>query len=651
MNKSDPKGKNVLESPTRSLEGKWAFGVTIYAIAMSLVHLYTAAFGTFPAMIQRSMHLIFAIPLIFMLYPSNNKKKTNCVQKRDIVLVCLSLFAFGWIIIQYPRIALRMPYVDSLNIYDYIFGISSILLVLEANRRSMGWPLVLITGIAIIFNFMGPYIPGVFGHSSCSLSFFLDHVYLNTEGVFSNIVGIASTYVIIFILFGAFMDVSAMGKFFLDLCNALTGKYPGGAAKTAVLASGMMGSISGSGVANVVTTGAFTIPLMIKTGYSREEAGAIETAAACGGQMLPPVMGAGAFVMAEFTGIPYIDIVKVSVIPAIMYFGIVFLFVHLKAHKKGLKGLTKEHIPVLLEVLKTGSHLLIPLFVLVWMLLKGYTPFFAGVISISLIIIVSMFKKEKRFTIQKLCKALDLGARRAISMASAAACAGLILGVVSQTGFGVRMSSMILSISQGNLLITIILVAIVGYILGMGLTVVTAYIIASVLAVPALVHLGIPLLVAHLMVFWFCQTSNVSPPVCLAAYAAAAISGGNSMKTGFLSLKYSSGMILIPILFAYTPIVFLEYQPTIFSFIWTVLCLGLSLILYVMASEGYVSRELNKKGVAILSFAAIGLYLPFLFSRIFGLALITLSVLIYKRFLVVHLEKDVQRAEVALKGE
>jgi len=641
MKNSKKTHQNILESPTRSLTGKWSFFVAMFAIIMSVIHLYTAAFGTFPAMIQRSMHLFFAIPLIFLLYPYSKAKKTNHVMKIDVLLVLLSIVAFGWIIWQYhPRIEMRLPYVDPLNTFDYVFGIAAIALVLEANRRTMGWPLVSITIVAIIFNFIGPYIPGVFHHSSCSLSFFIDHVYLNTEGIFSNIVGIASTYVIIFILFGAFMDVCGMGEFFLDLCNALTGRYPGGAAKTAVLASGMMGSISGSGVANVVTTGAFTIPLMIKTGYSKEEAGAIETAAACGGQVLPPVMGAGAFVMAEFTGVPYIDIVKVSVIPAILYYLVVFLSVHLKAKRKGLEGLTEDQIPNLLNVMKKGGHLLIPLVILVGMLLKGYTPFFAGAVSIAAIVLVSVFKKESRFNIPKLLKALELGARRAISMASAAACAGLILGVVSQTGFGVRMSSLVLSIAHGNLLITILLVALVSYILGMGLTVVTAYIIASVLAVPALEQLGVPMLVAHLMVFWFCQTSNVSPPVCLAAYAAAAISGGDPMETGFRSLKLSVGMVVIPFLFAYTPMVFLVYHPNILVFSWTVLSLAMALILYVMATERYVTQKINILGSAILLCAALGLYLPFEITRYLGITILIISVFLYKKNIITQVDSN-----------
>ncbi|MBN1828989.1 MAG: TRAP transporter permease [Deltaproteobacteria bacterium] len=624
MSTQESKVQDIFESPMRKNLGSLSSIVRVAAAAMSLLHLYTAAFGTFQAMIQRSMHLIFAIPLIFILYPASKKQKDE-IRLFDIFLVLLSIGAYGWIMLQYEsRLAIRLPYVDPLNVYDYIFGILAILLVLEANRRTMGWPLVIITVCAIIFNFIGPYIPGPFAHSSCTLEYFIDHVYLNTEGLFSSITGISATYVIIFIIFGAFLDVSNMAAFFLNLCNALTGKYPGGAAKTAVLSSAMLGSISGSGVANVVTTGAFTIPMMKKTGYSAEEAGAIETAASCGGQMLPPLMGAGAFVMAEFTGVPYIDIVKVSIVPAILYYLMVYWNVHLAAIRRGLTGLSPENIPNLWQVMKSGGHLLIPIAALVILMLRGYTPFYVGAITIALVVIIGHFKKNTRFNFQKLFRALELGAERSISMASAAACAGLILGVVSQTGFGIRMSSLILSISQNNLFLTLILVGIVSYILGMGLTVVTAYIIAAVLAVPALVELGVPVLAAHLIIFWFSQTSNVSPPVCLAAYAAAAISGGNPMKTGFTAFKYSLGMILIPFLFVYTPFVFLSYKTTVLSYVWYTLTTAIGLAFTVFAIEGFVKKPLGALERLLVASIAIMLYLPWTYLKVAGIILLPL---------------------------
>lgn len=635
MIKEKEKIKNILESPTRDLKGAWKIMVTCLAVTMSVIFLYTAGFGTFEALIQRSLFLLFSLSLIFILYPSNSQQKKK-VKAIDVVLIIFTVLAFGWILIDYHRITWRLAYVDTLKPFDYAFGILAILLVLEANRRTMGWPLVMVTLGALVFNFIGPYIPGSFSHSGCTLEFFLDHVYLSTEGLFSNIIGIASTYIIIFIAFGAFMDVSGMGNFLLDFCNALTGKYPGGAAKTAVLSSALLGSISGSGVANVVTTGTFTIPLMKKTGYSPEEAGAVEAAASCGGQMLPPIMGAGAFVMAEFTGIPYIDIVKVSIIPALLYFGLVFLFVDLMAKKKGLKGLSSDEMPSLRKVLKAGGHLFISVIVLVFLLLKGYTPFYAAFISIIVVVFVSFFRKNTRINLSKFFIALELAAKRTVAMASAAACAGLILGVVSQTGVGIRMSSLILSISKGNLLITILMVGIVAYILGMGLTVVTAYIITSVLAAPALVNLGVPLLVAHLIVFWFSQTSNVSPPVCLAAYAGAAISGGDPMKTGFKSLKISSGMLLIPILFVYTPIIFLSYQTNLVGFIWFVLTTALALVLYAISLEGYFTKNIKKIGRLVFALSAVTLYLPFTFSKILGLVIFVLSLIFYKKLTCVQ---------------
>lgn len=623
--------KDKIETPTRELHGTWKIITSSIAILMSIIFLYTAGFGTFQALIQRSVFLLFSTTLVFLIYPFSKKQKRG-ITWLDILLVNVSILSFGWILFDFERIAWRLVYVEPLKNFDYIFGILAIIIVLEANRRVMGWSLVSITIAALIFNFTGPYIPGVFSHSSCTLRYFIDHVYLTTEGLFSSITGIASTYIIIFIAFGAFMDVSGMGQFLLDFCNALTGKQPGGAAKTAVLSSAMLGSISGSGVANTVTTGAFTIPLMMKTGYSPEEAGAIEASASCGGQMLPPVMGAGAFVMAEFTGIPYVDIVKVSIIPALMYFGIVYLFVHIKAEKNKAKGLTEDQIIPITKIIKQGGHLLIPVFLLVYLLLKGYTPFYAGFMSIVSIIPLSFLSKKTRLGPKGFLMALDLAAKRTIGMATASACAGLILGVVTQTGFGVRMGSVIISIAQNNLFLTVIMVFVVSYILGMGLTVVTAYIIASVLAVPALVQLGVPVLVAHLVVFWFCQTSNVTPPVCLAAFAGAAISGGSPTKTGFQSLKISSGMILIPILFVFTPLIFLSYNTTFLSVTWFTFTTSVAFILYVFAIEGYLGHPLNTIERFLLGFTALLLYLPTLPNKLVGFFLLIIYFVIIQKY-------------------
>lgn len=613
----------------RKLDGFWEIFVRIVAILMSIIFIYAAGFGSFPALKQRSLFILLGLVIIFIVYPFNPNKKER-VSIIDIILVILTIIVFSWIWYDFNRLVTRFPYVHPVYDFELLFGTIAVLLILEANRRTMGWPLVLVTIGALIYNFIGPWIPGVFHHTSCTFSYFIDHIYLTTEGMFSNIIGIASTYIFIFILFGSFLDITGMGQFFIDFCNCIAGKYPGGPAKTAVLASAAMGSISGSGVANVVTTGTFTIPLMKKVGYTPAQAAAVEAAASNGGQLLPPVMGIAAFIMAEFTGIPYIEIVKNGAIPAIVYFFVVYIFVDLMAKQAGLSGLPLDKIPSMKKVLNQGGHLVIPLIILVYLLLKGYTPYYAGFLCIIATFIVSFRNKETALIPSKIIKSLEEGAFRVVGLVSAAACAGLILGVASQTGVGVRISSIVLTISKGNLFITICLVGAIAYILGMGLTCATAYIITAILAAPALVELGVPLLAAHFIVFWFSQTSNVTPPVCLAAYAAATIAGAKPMETGFKSLKLSIGMVVIPFLFAYTPIIFYSFETTVAEYIWHIITLVISLSCFAIATEGYFTKSINIYWRILFGISAITIFFPSNYTKVIGLVILGGTLIIYK---------------------
>ena len=640
MVQKEEKLTSIMESPTRKLTGTWYITSKIIAVIMSLISLYTAAFGTFPTYIQRAIHLIFILVLTFLLYSFKRNIKDQ-VKIFDVILIIFSLLSLGWILINHQRFITRFAYVDPLHLFDYIFCIVLILVILEANRRTMGWPLVTTTTVAIIYNFFGHYIPGYFSAPKCTLEYFTNHIYMSTEGILGNVVGLSSTYIIMFVIFGAFVDFAGMGKLFIDLSNALTGRQPGGPAKTAVIASGMFGSISGSGVANVVTTGVFTIPAMKKAGYSPEEAGAVETVASCGGQLLPPVMGSAIFLMVSFVGISYLEIVKVSIIPGLMYFSLVYLFVDLIAKRKGMKGVAQIEIIPLPKLLKENGYLLIPIVALVVLIIKGYTPFYAAFVCIVLMVLVSFFRRETSFTLEKTISALECGSKNMVAMGSAAGCVGIIMGIVTLTGVGVRMSSLILRLSQHNLLLTIILVGIIAYILGMGLNVTSAYIIGSVLTAPALVEIGVPLLVAHLLVFWFCQTSNVTPPVCMAAYAASIISGGNAMLTGFKSAKMAIGMIVIPFLFVYTPIIFTIHNTNILVFLWFLITSLLSLALLAVTLEGYINKHITMRGRVLTGIASLSLFPSNFYSKIFGLVMFLLFLLFYKKVSYVDRENTI----------
>jgi TRAP transporter 4TM/12TM fusion protein len=419
------------------------------------------------------------------------------------------------------------------------------------------------------------------------------------------------------------------------------GKYSGGVAKTAVFSSALMGSISGSSVANTATTGAFTIPLMKKTGFNSEEAGAVEVAASTGGQILPPIMGAGAFIMAEFTATPYIQIVAVSILPALIYYISVFTAVHIMARKNGLRGLPEKDRPKLIPTLKEGFHLLLPLVVLVYLLVEGFTPYYAGFLCIIFLLIVTAFRSTTRFNIPMVIKSLELASARIIRISPAAACAGIILGVSTQTGVALKISSIILSASGGHLLLAIILVGVIAYLLGMGLPATSAYIIAAILASPALVKLGVPMLAAHLIVFWFAQTSGFTPPVCLCAYTAAAISGGDPMKTGVQSTKLALGILVIPFLFAYSPIIFTENtaSPLAIATVFTTATAGM--ISLNIAIEGFLhSTAVASIERVALILAGIMLFIPQQISSLIGGAILLLF--LARRF---HSRKTAEKGE------
>jgi len=613
----------------RTLEGKTATFVSAIMIIMSLVHLYQIGFGVFEATLERSLHLAFAIPLVFLACSWARKKSLKNIPWYDWILAAAATAAFVWIMTNHTRLMWRMPYLDEPTNLDILFGSMAVIFVLESTRRTVGLALTLVTLTFILYSFLGAYLPGILGHEGVSLPLFIDHIYLTTEGLLSKIIGVISIYTFIFICFGAFMEISGVGNFYIDFSNAIMGKYSGGVAKTSVFSSAMMGSISGSSVANTATTGAFTIPLMQRTGFDAEEAGAVEVAASTGGQILPPIMGAGAFIMAEFTATPYITIVAVSIMPALIYYISVFTAVHIMARKKGLKGLTPEERPSFLPTLKRGFHLLLPLIVLVYLLVKGFTPYYAGFLCIIFLLIVTAFRSSTRFTIPMVLRSLELSSERIIRISPAAACAGIILGVSTQTGVALKISSIILSASGGYLLPAIILVGVIAYLLGMGLPATSAYIIAAILASPALVKLGVPMLAAHLIVFWFSQTSGFTPPVCLCAYTAAAISGGEPMKTGFQSTKLALGILVIPFLFAFSPMIFSVHETTILRMAVLFITATAGMISISIAMEGFIHNypvlPWERVGLGV---AAVMLYLPEQMSNVIGGLMLAAFVLI-----------------------
>ena len=541
------------ESNVRRPVGLIAIIISIIAISMSIFHFYTGGFGLWLALKQRALHLAFALTLIFLLYPTTKKgigSDKSKVPFYDLILAIFGAAVSLYLIVFYNELVLRSGLPTQV---DLIVGGIAILLVLEATRRAIGPELPMVVLVFLIYSYFGPYMPGFFAHRGYSLERIIEHLYMGTEGIFGIPLGVSSSFVFLFILFGAVLNKTGMGKFFIDISMALAGHTTGGPAKVAVIASGFMGSINGSSVANTVTTGSFTIPLMKSIGYKKDFAGAVEAAASTGGQILPPVMGAAAFVMSEFLEIPYIQIAAAAVIPAIIYYIAVMTMVHLEACKHGLSGLPKDKLPKAKLVLKEKGHLILPIVGLVYFLVRGYTPLFAAFWAIILSVAFSMLKKETRLNIKGLLGALEDGARGALGVAAACACAGMVVGVVTLTGLGLKIASGIVALGGGNLLLTLFFTMIASILLGMGLPTTAKYIILSIMAAPALVQLGVLPLAAHLFILYFGVIADVTPPVAVAAYAGAGIAGGNTMRTGLNALRLAIGGFMIPYIFALDP--------------------------------------------------------------------------------------------------
>ncbi len=604
-------GENELASGEKA-QGFLGKLIFLLGIGMSLFHIYFSTIGLISTISVRSGHLIFAMAIIFLSYPLTKKGgKVRFIDWLFVFLACISGF---YIIFMYPEMRYH---IGNLTLADKICGVILIFLTVEITRRTIGLSLTLIALAALAYGILGPYVPGILGHRGYNLSRIISQMYCCLEGIYGIPLGVMATMVYLFVLFGAFLEKTGASEFFIDLAYALTGKYAGGPAKTALIASGLMGSVSGSAVANTVTTGSVTIPLMKSVGYKPEVAGGIEAAASTGGQLMPPLMGAGAFIMSEYTGIPYLTIITVSVIPALLYYLTLGFFVHNAAVSTGLKGMSKEQLPHLGKVLLSGWHLFVPLGTLIWLLVSGYSPTFSASISILVLIVVSMFRSSSRLSVRDFFEALAAASKMAVPISAACAAAGLVVGIVGLTGLGLKFSTMILEIAGNSVFIAMILVMFASLILGMGLPVTAAYIMLAVLAVPALVKLGITMLAAHLIVFWYSQDSNVTPPVCLAAYAGAGIAEANPMKTGFYAWKLSKGLYLIPFLFAYRPEILVTqgwYQAIIIGLQGLV-----ALMAGVAALDGFLFVRLNIWYRLILGCICIVIFCPSLTLRLIGL--------------------------------
>lgn len=526
--------------------------IAALAISYSLFHLYIT-FNPLPELIQRAAHVSIGLALIFLLYPARQASSRQKVAWTDWIWVIASFASFFYLFKEYQAIMTTRGGIP--NTLDIVFSIMTVVLVVEAARRVMSWMLPILGLIFLSYPFVSHFdwMPDRLLTRPYTFSDIFGQMYLKTEGLYSSAIGASVTFIFLFILFGAFLAKSGMGKLFNDLAMALAGHKQGGPAKVAVISSGFMGSINGTAVANVVGTGSFTIPLMKKIGYHKNFAGAVEASASVGGQILPPVMGASAFIMAETTGVSYGTIALAAVLPALLYYLGVMAQVHFRAGRDNLKGVPKADLPRVKEVLKERGHLLLPIIALVVFLFQSIPVSYAAVYTILLTIVVAAFRKSTRMGPKEILEALADGAKQSLSVMAACAVVGIIIGVVSLTSFGSVMTSSIMSIGAGSLFLTLFFTMIASMILGMGLPSIPAYIITATMAAPALANFDIPILVAHMFVFYFGLFANITPPVALAAFAGAGIAGGDPMRTGFLALRLSLAGFIVPFLFVYNP--------------------------------------------------------------------------------------------------
>lgn len=589
------------ESNTRKIGGIQGKAIYVLLLAFSIFQLYTAVEGQFPAQIQRTVHLGFGLTLIYLLFPARKKGSKTKIAWYDYILAALGAFVGLYWVLNYDRLVKSL---GTLEAMDFLVGLVVTLLVLEAARRAVGIPITIIAGLFLLYAYLGPHLPDFLAHRGQSVDKIVNLMYYTTDGILGTPLAVSSTYIFVFLLFGAFLVKTGVGEYFNDLALAVAGRLIGGPAKVAIFSSALQGTISGSSVANVVTSGAYTIPLMKRLGYNKNFAGAVEASASTGGQLMPPIMGAAAFLMVEFVGngITYWEIAKAAAIPAVLYFTGIWIMTHFEAKRLGLRGLTKEELPNRKHIFKK-LYLLIPILLIIVLMSTGMPVIHSALYGILGCIVVGIINPDVKFGPRELVDALADGARTALGVVAATACAGIIVGVVVKTGLGLSLATSLVDLAGGSILLTLFLVMIASLILGMGAPTTANYVITSTIAAPAIIALLAPdvplsaaplviVLSAHFFVFYFGIIADITPPVALAAFAASAISGGDPIRTGVHSAKLAIAAFIIPYMIVLSPSL-LMIDVTFLEVTWVVITALLGMIAIGAGNIGYWYRLLN----------------------------------------------------------
>lgn len=604
----------------RSLQGTWRLAFRWVAIAFSLMFLYTAGIGLVGTEVTRGMYIMFNLVLCFMLYPLfRGKGGARKVPIYDIILVALAVIVCGYWILEfgeYNRFRIGFP-----TFWDTFLGAIAIVLVFEATRRVMGNLLLIVGLVFFVQLLLGPYLPGVFAHRGFSVERIVEFNFSTMDAIFGLITHTFSVFVLPFIILGAFFDKSGAGTFFIKLALSVTRGWVGGPAKVAVLASALFGSVSGSSVANVVTTGTFTIPMMKRVGYRPHVAGAVEAAASTGGQFLPPVMGAGAFLLATLTETSYAQVALMSIIPALLYFYWVGCAIHFEAKRYNVGNLPDEEIPTFKETIKEGWMFFVPLGVVAFFLISGYSPAAAAFWAIIACVALSWMRKETRMGFTDVLDALELGGKQNVSVGAIIGMLGIIMGGIILAGLGTKFGEMVVAFSGGYLFISIFLTGLVGVFIGMGATQTATYLLLSLIVVPGLIVFGVEPVVAHLVAFWFAGLSNVTPPVAVSAFAGAAIAKADPMQTGFAGVKYSLMLFILPFVFVYFPEILLRGD-SIWETVFLVASLIVAMPTFAAGMQGYFMKHLNLVERGLMMLAGLALFIPEIASSAVGLLIL-----------------------------
>lgn len=605
--------------------------VSLLAIGMGIFHIYTAGFGTLPSWQQRAVHVLWALLLIFLIYPFRKGKNFGII---DILFIVLTIITGWYMLTNAAGIEMRQGNVSE---QDMIYGTILLALVLEATRRTNGLLMSLIGLFFIVYIFFGRYFPGILAHPGARYGKMIDQMFNSTLGVFGSPIYVSSTILILFVIFGAFLMKSGGGQFFTNFAFGALGNKTGGPALSAVGASALVSTITGNGAANAAITGSFTIPLMKRMGYSKKFSAAVEAVASQGGQIMPPIMGASVFIMAEAIGIPYIKLALYSLIPASIYFLIAGFIVYFHAKKLQLSGIPKEQLPNPWETLWRQGYLFLPILIIIGLMVIGYSPMKAGFYAIFITIILSWIKKATRMDLLRVLGAIEEGVKGALAVIAACATAGIIVGAVSLTGLGMNFSRFMIGVADGQTLLLLIMVAVSSIILGMGMPTVSAYVILAVLGVPALVGAGIDIVAAHMFVFYYGVLSGLTPPVAITAYTTAGIAGSNPNATAFYAIRIGAGGFLLPFIFAYNPELLLQGGNTA-TIILAVVSALVSCYLFAAAIENYLIHRLNIIQRILLLGAAAALIFPGIWTDLAGV-IVFFAVYIWQKK-EVHMEVD-----------